>query len=84
MVSIVIKKSVDNLKKEHFFSKLKNKCASDDEIQRTKEIIKLFDIKNGEELTELYLKSDVIFLTDIFENLIKSLFKYMELILYIE
>ena len=47
------KKPVDNLKKEDFFSKLKNKCPDDDEIERTKEIIKLFYIKNGEELTKL-------------------------------
>ena len=65
------KKPVDNLKKEDFFSKLKNECPSDDEIQRTKEIYKIFDIKNGEELTKLYLKSDVILLADVFEKLIK-------------
>ena len=35
-------KPVDNLKKEGFFSKLKNKCPSDEEIERTKEIIKKF------------------------------------------
>ena len=46
-------KPVDNLKKEDFFSKLKNKCPDDEEIERTKEIIKIFDIKNGEELTEI-------------------------------
>ena len=50
-------KPVDNLKKEDFFSKLKNKCPDDEEIERTKEIIKIFDIKNGEELTEISSKS---------------------------
>ena len=39
------KKPVNDLKKENFFSKLKNEYPSDDEIKRTKEIIKLFDIK---------------------------------------
>ena len=52
-------KPVDNVKKEDFFSKLR----SDKEIERTKEIIKLFDIKNGEELTQIYLKSDVLIFT---------------------
>ena len=47
-------KPVDNLKKEHFFSKLKNKCPDDEEIERTEEIIKKFNIKNGEELTEFF------------------------------
>ena len=42
------KKPVDNLKKEDFFSKLKNKSPDDSEIERTKEIIKIFDFENGE------------------------------------
>ena len=64
-------KPVDNLKKEHFFSKLKNKCPDDEEIQRTKEIIQKFNIKIGEELTEIYLKSDVLLLACVFEKFIK-------------
>ena len=63
--------SVDNLEKEDFFSKLKIDYPSDEEIERTKETIKLFDFKNGEELTQLYLKSDVILLTYVFEKFIK-------------
>ena len=31
----------------------------------------MFDIKNGEELTKLYCKSDVILLTDVFEKIVK-------------
>ena len=64
------RRSVHNFKKEDFFSTLKNKCPDDEEIQRTKELIKLFDIKDGEELTKLYLKSDVILLADVFEKFI--------------
>ena len=64
------KKPVDILKKEDFFSKLKNKCLEDDEITRTKEIIKVFDIINGEEITRLNLKSDVILLADVFEKIV--------------
>ena len=64
-------KPVSDLKKEDFFSKLKNDYPSDEEIERTKEIIKLFNIKNGEKLTYLYLKSDVFLLTCVFEKLIE-------------
>ena len=69
------KKPVDNLKKEDFFSKLKNDYPGDKEIERTKEIIKLFNIKNGEELTRLYCNSDVILLADAFEKFVKVSFE---------
>ena len=59
-------KPVDNFKKEDFFSKLKNDYPSDKEIERTKEVFKRFNIKNGEELTEIFLKSDVFLLTCVF------------------
>ena len=64
-------KPVNNLKKEDFFSKLKNKCPDDEEIERANEIIEKFNIKNGEELTEIYLKSDVLLLACVFEKFIK-------------
>ena len=65
------KKSVHNLENKDFFSKLKNKCPDDKEIDRTREIIKKFIIKNGEELTQLYLKSDAILLAEVFEKFVK-------------
>ena len=65
------KKPVDNLEKKDFFSKLKNKCPDDDKIERTREVIKRFNIKSGEELTEIYLKSDVLLLACVFEKFIK-------------
>ena len=65
-------KTVDKLKKEDFFSKLQNDFPDDDEeIKRTKEIIKLFNIKDGKDLTKLYCKSDVILLADVFEKFVK-------------
>ena len=70
-------KPVNNLKKEDFFSKLKNKCPDDAEIQRTMDIIERFNIKNGEELTEVYLKSDILLLACVFEKFIKiSVYQY--------
>ena len=65
------KKPVHNLENKDFFSKLKNKCPDDKEIDRTREIIKKFNIINGEKLTQLYLKSDIILLADVFEKFIK-------------
>ena len=65
------KKPVHDLENKDFFSKLKNKCPGDKEIDRTREIIKKFNIKNGEELSQLYLKSDAILLADVFEKFIK-------------
>ena len=75
MNSIDDYKKPDNLKKEDFFSKLKNDYPDDEEIERTKEIIKLFDIKNGEELTKLYCKSDVLLLADVMEKFVKVSFE---------
>ena len=64
-------KPVDNLKKEDIFSNLKNKCPDDEEIERTKDNIKKFNVEDGEELTELYLKSDVLLLACVFEKFVK-------------
>ena len=65
------KKPVNDLKKEDFFSKLKNDYPDDEEMKRTTEIIEIFNIKDGEELTRLYCKSDVILLADDFEKFVK-------------
>ena len=50
---------------------MKNGYPDDEEIQRTMDIIKRFNIKNGQELTEIYLKSDVLLLACVFEKFIK-------------
>ena len=50
---------------------MKNGYPQDSEIQRTNDIIDTFKIKTGRELTELYLKTDVVLLADVFEKFIK-------------
>ena len=58
---------------------MKNGYPDDEEIQRTNKIIETFNIKTGKELTELYLKSDVILLADVFEKFIKVSLKEFEI-----
>ena len=67
------------MKKEDFFSKLKNDYPDDKEIERTKKIIEMFNIKDGEELTKLYCKTDVILLADGFEKFVKVSTKEYEI-----
>ena len=50
---------------------MKNKCPDDEEIQRTMDVFERFNIKNGEELTEIYIKSDELLLACVFEKFIK-------------
>ena len=61
-------KLINNLKKD-FFSKLKNADPSDGKRERTKNVNSFFHSKNGEKLTKFNLKSDVIRLTCVFEQL---------------
>ena len=67
----VYQKPVSNFKKEDFFSKLKNACPIDEDIERTKEIFELFNMKNGAYLTHLHLKTDVMLLTWVLGKFIK-------------
>ena len=66
--------------KEDFFNKLKNKCPDDEVLERTKEIIKIFVIKNGEERTEIDLERDVLLLACVFEKFIKVSVNEFEII----
>ena len=61
-----------NLTKEDFWSTLKQTTPPDEEFNRTQEIIKKFNVKNGQELTMLYLKLDVLQLADVFENFVEK------------
>ena len=61
-----------NLTKEDYWSTLTQSYPSDDDIKRTQELIDKNKNKNGRELTMLYLKMDVLQLTDVFENFVES------------
>ena len=61
-----------NLTKEDYWSTLTQSYPSDDDIKRTQELIDKNKMKNGRELTMLYLKMDVLQLADVVENFVES------------
>ena len=66
-----------NLTKEDFWSTLKQTTPPDEESNRTQETIKKFHIKNGRDLTMLYLQMYFLQLADVFKNSVeKSTFEY--------
>ena len=54
--------------KEQFYSRLTEEDITNDDYNKAKQIWKHFDIKNMGEYHDLYLKTDVLLLTDAFEN----------------
>ena len=72
-----------NLTKEDYWSTLTQSYPSDDDIKRSQELIDKTNIKNGQELTMLYLKMDVLQLADVFENFVESSTREHKLILCI-
>ncbi|XP_065223826.1 uncharacterized protein LOC135847991 [Planococcus citri] len=54
--------------KDDFYSKLTKSGVTDEEYKRAGEIWKKFNCKNLGEYSDLYLKTDVLLLTDVFEN----------------
>ena len=54
--------------KDDFYSQLSEEGISDNAYERATIIWKHFNIKNMGEYHDLYLKTDVLLLTDIFEN----------------
>ena len=54
--------------KEQFYSRLSEEDIALDDYKKAKQIWKHFDIQNMGEYHDLYLKTDVLLLTDVFEN----------------
>ena len=81
--SMILKNLLINWREKNFFIKLKHDYLDDEEINRTKQITKLFNNKSGEELTQLFLKSDVLLLACVFEKFLKvSVNEFVNIHLY--
>ncbi len=53
---------------EEFHDKLNNKKCSDEDYEHAQKVWKVFKLKNIGEYHDLYMKTDVLLLADIFEN----------------
>ena len=59
-----------------FFSSLKDKCVNKEEYDRAINVWNVFKIKTLGEYHDLYLKADVLLLTNVFEKFIKTCLSY--------
>ena len=64
---------------DHFYSILNDQHITDDEYDHTEKVWKTFNIKTMGEYHDLYLVSDVLLLTDVFENFRKTCMQYYKL-----
>ena len=65
--------------KNQFYSILNDQHITDDEYDHAKKVWKTFKIKTMSEYHDLYLASDVLLLTNVFENFRKTCMQYYKL-----
>ena len=66
-------------KKEDFFSIMNNEHITDEEYQHAQNVWNEFGLSSMGEYHDLYLKSDILLLADVFENFRKTCQEYYEL-----
>ena len=65
--------------KEQFYSILNNEHITNEEYEHAKEVWETFYMKNMGDYHDLYLLSDLLLLTDVFENFRKTCMQYYKL-----
>jgi len=65
--------------KSELYSKLNNEDISDKDYQHAQNVWKTFNCKTIKDYHDLYLKSDVLLLADVFENFLQTCLKHYKL-----